>query len=210
MDGSIQANAVRFNLGANLSSDIALATIRESFGRVVYTQKTHQKMVDQLNARNKTIKLCNLAALVLTTGGILAPILELIQEKNIVMTLTALTALFSLSVAVYQLSFDPTSEIESHRKCAQRLWVIRERYINLIADIKDNVLGEAEVRRLRDELVTELAKVYEDAPDTDSKAYAAAQKALKVNQEMTFSSYEIDEFLPESLRENPKSRSIDK
>lgn len=31
-----------------LTTDSALATIRESFGRVVYTHKTHQKMIDQL------------------------------------------------------------------------------------------------------------------------------------------------------------------
>ncbi|WP_416147011.1 hypothetical protein [Pseudomonas syringae] len=40
------------------------------------------------------------------------------------------------------------------------------------------------------------------APQTDSKAYSSAQKALKDNEEYTFSDSEIDCFLPATLRKD--------
>jgi hypothetical protein len=181
-----------------LTSSSALATIRESFGRVVYTHKTHQKMIDQLNTRAYQIKFANIASLILTTGGILTPIFDAIPYKTIIISLSSA---FALGVAIYQLSFDPALEIEAHRRCAKQLWLIREKYINLISDIKDNVLTDEEIRKQRDALVLQLNQVYQEAPDTNFRAYRAAQKALKINQEMTFSSKEIDQFLPSNLRE---------
>ncbi|XGV94286.1 MAG: SLATT domain-containing protein (plasmid) [Leptolyngbya sp. BL-A-14] len=182
-----------------MNASSTLAAIRESFGRVVYTHKTHLKMIDQLNQRNYWIKVANLAALVLTTGGILTPIYDASPFKTVII---ALTAAFALAVAVYQLSFDPALEIEAHRKCAKQLWVIREAYINLIADIKDGVLSDDQIRERRDTLVTQLGQVYQEAPDTTFRAYKEAQKALKINEEMTFSIHEIDQFLPINLRES--------
>lgn len=182
-----------------MTTESALATIRESFGRVVYTHKTHLKMIDSLNARATAVKLANIIALLLTTGGILTPIFDALPFKNIVLSLCSA---FALGVAVYQISFDPALEIEAHRKCAKHLWIIREKYINLIADIKDGFLADADVRNQRDCLVDELGKIYQEAPDTRPRAYKAARKALKINQEMTFSSQEIDLFLPVRLREN--------
>lgn len=155
-------------------------------------------MIDHLNSRAYWIKISNIVALVLTTGGILTPIFDTIPFKN---SLIALTSAFALGVAVYQLSFDPVLEIESHRKCAKQLWIIREQYINLIADIKDGRLTDDQTHDQRDALVAQLGNIYKEAPDTNAKAYKAAQKALKVNEEMTFSVKEIDQFLPAHLKE---------
>lgn len=182
-----------------MAADSTLAAIRESFGRVVYTHKTHQKMIDRLNKRNKLIKIANLVALVLTTGGILAPIYDGSPYKNVIV---AVSAAIALGVSIYQLSFDPSLEVESHRKCAKQLWIVREKYINMIADIKDGILTDVQIRQQRDALVDELGRIYQDAPDTTPGAYATAQKALKVRQEMMFSVQEIDQFLPVHLREN--------
>jgi hypothetical protein len=54
----------------------------------------------------------------------------------------------------------------------------------------------------REELQKKLAAVYKGAPQTNGKAYAAAQTALKQNEEFTFSDSEIDKFLPASLRKS--------
>lgn len=51
----------------------------------------------------------------------------------------------------------------------------------------------------RDELIEELKKIYEFAPDTSSKAYRAAQRALQISEDMTFTNDEINKFLPDSL-----------
>jgi hypothetical protein len=48
----------------------------------------------------------------------------------------------------------------------------------------------------------QLVNTYKGAPKTINKAYSMASKALKENEEFTFSDGEIDKFLPESLRRN--------
>ena len=188
-----------------MGTESSLNVIRESFGRVVYTHKTHEKMIDLLNSRKVTIKWLNLAALILTTGGIITPIFDQFPYKEV---LLSLTSAFALGVAIYQISFNPDEKIQTHRKCAKQLWLVRERYISLIADIQDNLLTETEVRANRDELNFQLAKIYKEAPDTNAKAYEKARKALKINEEMTFSSSEIDRFLPSELRNMPSNQKM--
>jgi hypothetical protein len=180
-------------MGIESSLDI----IRESFGRVVYTHKAHEKMIDLLNARKAAIKWLNLTALVLTTGGIITPILDQFPYREVMLSFTSA---FALGVAIYQISFDPDEKIRAHRKCAKQLWFIRESYISLIADIQDSLITEHEAKAVRDALCSQLSHIYREAPDTNSKAYEKARKALKINEEMTFSSDEIDEFLPSSFR----------
>ena len=57
-----------------------------------------------------------------------------------------------------------------------------------------------DVRRERDRLNQLLEEIYKGAPRTDGKAYAAAQKALKADQELFFSDSELDHMLPQRLR----------
>ena len=52
----------------------------------------------------------------------------------------------------------------------------------------------------RDELQKKLGNIYKGCPRTNSKAYEAAQKALKENEELTFSDEEIDKLLPTRIR----------
>jgi hypothetical protein len=57
-----------------------------------------------------------------------------------------------------------------------------------------------EVRKERDRLNAVLEDVYKGAPRTDSRAYAAAQRALKADQELFFTDEELDRMLPKRLR----------
>lgn len=101
---------------------------------------------------------------------------------------------------MYYFKFDPERKIEAHRFCAKKLWLVREKYINLITDISDNLINPNKAKEIRDALMLETCAIYDQAPATDGKAYQAAREALKIGQEMTFSDKEIDDFLPMSLR----------
>jgi hypothetical protein len=79
-----------------------------------------------------------------------------------------------------------------------------ERYVNLLADFDG--LSDDVIRRHRDKLANDLKFTYQFAPDTDSRAYREACAALKLNEEMTFSLEEIDDFLPPALRLGTKSQ----
>ena len=178
-------------------SDTLMTSIRESFGRVVYTHKTHEKQIELL-ARSLTIARWMEAILIsLTAGGAIS---VLFGTGFWFKLITAILASGATAVTIYQLSFDPDHLIRDHRKCARRLWLIREKYINLLVDLTDGAIDEDEGRKHRDFLLKELQEVYLDAPDTSQKAYSFAQTALKINEELTFSDEEIDNFLPIPLK----------
>ncbi|KRE60555.1 hypothetical protein ASG92_21645 [Arthrobacter sp. Soil736] len=95
---------------------------------------------------------------------------------------------------------NPTQEAAAHREAAKSLLKIRDSYIHLLADVKGNALSAKEIRNQRDHLSAQAQKVYQTAPDTSSKAYILARRALKEREDLTFSDEEIDKFLPVNLR----------
>jgi hypothetical protein len=101
---------------------------------------------------------------------------------------------------VYQLSFNFDELGQRYKITAKKLWLIREKYQNLIADLINEKYNSNEVTEKRDLLLSELNEILENAPPTDNKAYSKARKALKIDEEMTFSGKEIDNLLPEELR----------
>ena len=70
--------------------------------------------------------------------------------------------------------------------------------MSLLTDFE--MLDAGEIRNKRDELQERTAEVYSNSPRTDAKSYQAAQKALKTEEEQTFSEEEIDIMLPNSIR----------
>jgi hypothetical protein len=62
------------------------------------------------------------------------------------------------------------------------------------------VLDVDKIMNKRDELQERTAEVYASSPRTDVKSYKAAQRALKTEEEQTFSEEEIDVMLPNSIR----------
>jgi len=80
------------------------------------------------------------------------------------------------------------------------LWFIRERYLSLLVDVamKEKPLEALQLQR--DELTSELKKIYAGAPSTTFRAYRKAQEALQQMEDMSFSDAEIDAFLPKELK----------
>jgi hypothetical protein len=174
---------------------INLTVIRETFGKVVYTHKTYEKAADICIGKSKWIKRMNVFLLALTSGSALGSILG----GHAFLISTSILATLSLFFVVYQLSFNFDELGQRYKTTAKKLWLIREKYQNLIADIMNEKYSSNELTEKRDSLLSELNEILENAPSTDSKAYSKARKALKIHEEMTFSNKEIDNFLPEEL-----------
>ena len=175
---------------------VNLSAVREIFGKVVWTHKTHEKAAEICSCTNRYIKKINIILLVLTTGNALGAIFQIKPY----LILTAILSTLSLLFLIYQLSFNPEQETVNHKKVAIRLWFIREKYQNFIADIMNEKISTDEIVKKRDMLLDELNRVLQDAPQTDKWAYKKAKKALKIEEEMTFGVEEIDKFLPKELR----------
>jgi hypothetical protein len=176
--------------------------IRECLGRVVYTHKTHEKMADRCAARLQHLKICQIVISALTaSGALIAAILGPEWAK----IATAVLSLLALLLSGYMKGFDPGGTAQKHRDAAARIWPLRESYLSLLTDLKAGAINYGKAAERRDELQEKLSIIYKAAPQTDAKAYAEAQKALKFNEEFTFSEGEIDCFLPASLRSGKSS-----
>ncbi len=171
--------------------------LRESFGRVVYSHKTHEKCADILLSRLSRIKLWQIVLSAVTTGGFVAAVFGAGQVGAIVGIVVS-TILLVLNA--YTKSYDMGELAQKHRQAGVDLWLVRERYLSLITDLR---MGEKPIEALqqeRDELLEQLHSVYSGAPSTTYQAYRKAQEALQKLEEMTFSDQEIDAFLPKEFR----------
>lgn len=190
--------------GSTTPSQILLDVVREEFGRVAYSHKIHLKMVDRLNGRMLLEKRVNAVLLTLTSVDIIGVLVSDAHWTKV--SALALSGL-ALLVTVYGLSRSRERLVELHRRTALQLWILREEYIHLIADIKASAVTVDDARARRDKLTKTTAQTYASAPDTDGKAYRAAQRALKVDEELTFLPRELDVMLPRALRSDVTSPS---
>lgn len=171
--------------------------IREIYGRVIYTHKTHEKCADLLKKRSDCLKFAEIALSALSTTSILVVVFG---DGAVFQFLAALFSTALLGLTLYSKDFNLLAIAERHKQAALDILEIREKLLSMLVDIR---IGNKEVEFLqgrRDQLNDDLVNTYRGAPKTISKAYLLASKALKENEEFTFSDEEIDKFLPESLR----------
>ena len=181
------------------SQAILEGQLRECFGRVVYSHKTHEKCADILLSRLSCIKLWQIILSAITTGGCIYFVFGG-REISVLIGVIASTLLLALNL--YTKDHDLGELSEKHRRVGAELWRIREKYLSLITDLR---MGNKSVEILqveRDNLLEESHNIYSAAPSTTSKAYKEAQKALKLLEDMTFSDEEIDAFLPDELKKS--------
>jgi hypothetical protein len=173
------------------------AQIRECFGRVVYSHKTHEKCADIYHRRFSRIKFWQIVLSAITTGGLITILVNDTLIGKIVATLCS-TGLLALNSYAKQLDLGELST--KHAAVATKLWDVREKFLSLLTDIRAKRLSDDEVAARRDELQRELFSIYQGAPRTLNDAYRLSQVALQVNEELTFSDSEIDNFLPAVMR----------
>lgn len=170
--------------------------LREMYGRAAYTHKTHEKMADEYVRRYKTIKTLEIVISAAATGSLLLAVFGDSKAGTIVGAALS-TVLLGLTLFFKEASL--ADQAQKHTVVASKLWGIRERLLSLIVDMTDG-RSVAEIREERDALNEKLEDIYKGAPRTNSRAYAAAQKALKSHEELFFSATELNKMLPEKLR----------
>ncbi len=177
--------------------------LRECYGRVVYSHKTHEKCADILLKRHKQIKFWQIVLSAIVTGGLISTLFDFSALAEFKKSGTLVAVVLSTILLVlnsYTKDYDLGEIAQKHRQAGADLWIIRERYLSLLTDLRMAAIPIEDVRSKRDQLAEDLHAVYSGAPSTNYKAYAAAQKALKQLEDMTFSDEEIDAFLPKELK----------
>lgn len=181
--------------------------LRECFGRVAYSHKTHEKCADIYQHRVRCIKLAQIVLSAVTTAGLFYAI---VSDYQFSLPLAAIASACLLILNIYTKEYDLAELTQQHATSAGDLWDVRESYLSLLVDIHDAAVDGDYLRQKRDELQDILKNIYQAAPRTLPKAYREAQSALQLNEELTFSDEEIDMMLPESLRRMNSGRSNDR
>ena len=179
-----------------------LAQVRESFGRVVYSHKTHEKQADLCFTKHRWQQAALVGLTAISSGTFLAAVVGVVASPKVASLVTSFIALLVTAISLATKTFKFAEEADAHRTTAARLWDVRESYLSLIADLMAGTISEVGALARRDELQETARSAYFEAPRTTAKAFAKASDGLKNNEEMTFTSREIDLFLPEALRLN--------
>lgn len=184
------------------SRQILEGQLRECYGRVVYSHKTHEKCADILLSRLSKIKLLQIILSAVTTAGFIGATFGTGQIAAIA---GIAISTFLLVLTAYTKNYDLGELAQKHKQAANDLWLIREHYLSLLTDLAMNEKPLELLQSQRDELVKQLHTTYSGAPSTTFKAYKKAQEALKYLEDMTFNDNEIDKFLPNELKRNKKA-----
>lgn len=179
-----------------------LAQGREAFGRVAYSHKTHEKQADICFTKHRWQQGVLVALTAVSSGTFLVAVANQFASTTVTGLVTSTVAVLVTWVTLGAKTFRFHEEAEAHRDIASRLWDVRESYISLITDLMSSQIADADARTRRDALQEATREVYSSAPRTSPKAYGRAQEGLIHNEELTFSSRELDLMLPEALRLN--------
>lgn len=179
------------------SLDILEGQLRECFGRVVYSNKTHEKRADILLCRLSAIKWTQIALSAVAATGF---VVTLFGKQQIGAALGALISTLLLALNAYTKNDDLGGLAQKHRDSGANLWVIRERYLSLLVDMRLGLESIPALQKRRDDLLSELHAVYTAAPSAGGAAYRKAQQALQKLDDLTFSDKELDAFLPKELK----------
>lgn len=174
--------------------------LRNCYAHTVYTHKAHEKRADSLLLRSSLIKWAQIGLSFLVTGGALVAILDVLVDKKWAELFTSIASALLFAFNLYTKENDVVAAAQQHRQYAAKIWLIREKYLSLLTDLRIENISLESIRSRRDKIIEEQSAIYVDAPSTNPKAYRDAQKALKENEEMTFSDEEIDKLLPTALR----------
>jgi hypothetical protein len=171
--------------------------LRESYGRVVYSHKTHEKCADLLLSSQARIRIVQIVLSAITTAGFIGAVFG---AGRISAVLGIIVSAALLAINSYTKNYDQGELAQKHKQAANDLWIIREKYLSLLVDLAMREKPLEALQKQRDQLIEQLHAVYSGVPSTIYQAYKKAQVALRKYEDMTFTDAEIDAFLPKELK----------
>lgn len=178
--------------------------IQEQYGKLLYTFTCHLKKAAALKKECNRYKWAQIILSAISTGGFIATV---VTDQAKLAWIGGIVSTLLLIINGYLKDKDFAAEQKEHTDTASKLWPIREEYISLMTDFEE--LPDQTIVSRRDDLMGKTAKIYETAPQTDEKAYAAAQDALKNKQEQFFTQEELNVMLPMHLRRTPAKETTE-
>lgn len=186
------------------ADDALMSEVRQTYGRVVHRQKTHEKEAERKVRQTWCLTAGNLIVITVTLAATLA--VALTNSRSAQWT-SMVSAVIAFGFAAVLLSFQPQREAAEQRNAAKSFLTLRDDYARLIADAMVAAETGHQVRARRDVLAARLAELQTHAPQTSHRSYQKAAAALNASEEPTFSQEELDRLLPAELRAGKHSRT---
>jgi hypothetical protein len=180
------------------NEDLLEDNIRHSYMGVVWSHKIQEKQADIYATQYRYLEIVRIICSTLTSVGIIS---LLFKDQFTIKIIATVISFVSTFISLFFKSFDTQSSIANHKKSANDLLVIRDKFRVLLVKIRmksnnTDILDEYE------SLLEKLGEIYKVAPNTTEKAVKKASKALKINKDNEFTDEEINITLPETLRRN--------
>ena len=175
--------------------DTLYSTLEDAYGKVVYTYTTQIIHAGRLKKRNTILKWLQIILSAVSTGGFLGSV---VTNQTALIWIGGLCSTALLVLTAYFKDSEFSNIYMRHHTTSNDLWTIREEYIALLTDFP--ILSIDEVIKKRDELREKTSEIYKNAPITDEKSYALAQKAIKNGESQFFTREELNKMLSEKLR----------
>lgn len=181
-----------------MDEDFAIISqVKELYARLVYTHKTYEKCYEILNTRYNLIKILQIALSAITAVGIITSVIANYTHFQII---SAIIACIQLFLNIYLKENNMAEKADKYSSIANKLIPIRERYLSLLVDAKDQKYSTEKIAEVRDAILLDQNKILIDAIKTFNAGYKKARNTLKLQEEFSFKPNEIDIFLPEKLR----------
>lgn len=175
--------------------DKLYSQIQDQYGKLVYTYTCNLKQAARLKEDSIRYKWLQIILSAVSSGSFLATVIFDITKLAWIGGIMSALLLIVNSILKEK---DFAAEQKNYTDTASKLWPIREAYVSLLTDFDS--LSEGEIVIRRDDLVARTADIYAVAPQTDKKAFAETQEALKNNEEQFFTQEELNKLLPAQLR----------
>ncbi len=175
--------------------------IRDLFARTVWSHKIQEKQADIYQRQFKWMETGNILCASLSSIGILSTIFT---DQLWIKIVSAVLSFFSVFVATYYKSFDPSTLTKAHKDAANNLLAVRNEITALLTSVKLKEKTVPEIEEKYNDLVSKANKIYMRAPNTTDKAVRLAKEALQVKGDNSFSVEEVDSYLPAALQKGER------
>ena len=148
--------------------------IRLNFDRTSQNYTLHAKDAERLAVTTARIRI---GVLILLAIAAVAAATSLVEPGRPFQIAAAIAAGVAFAAHAAYLAIGVEGRVHAHRSCAQRLWLVCDRYQSLLSEIEDGLLDRASVLQRRDELSAQVHAAYDQAFSLDQKAYEGARLA---------------------------------
>jgi len=148
-----------------------------------YVRRSYDTLEDACQAHaDAAVRLARWSSLfrvaTLASTGIAASVAAVAATRPGWQLAAAIAAGCAFAVCAAYVGFNQQPRIHGHRACSARLWLVCEKYRELLAEMQEGLLDLPALRERRNALLQEAAAVFEHVAPADRYTFEIARRSL--------------------------------